>query len=232
MGAVHRIWLVAALFSTACASNGADLPSASSATAPSVSAAAEPLMGPDWVEVSEPNAAAPAWPLSTGLAPDVGLESPMPGTTAILDPELPKDWTLSLRADRASIADPVVNHSHDHAHSHSAPIVDESESDPIWRDIAPGAADEGGTGSDRYQLPPASLKDAWTEVSSGRYRVLRPATEEELDGYRVIAPPPEAKDWDEPVRESSRRSIVPSPPHGPRMCACRRPCWAAPPAQV
>ncbi len=152
-------------------------------------------MGPDWVEVSEPNAAAPAWPLSTGLAPDVGLESPMPGTTAILDPELPKDWTLSLRADRASIADPVVNHSHDHAHSHSAPIVDESESDPIWRDIAPGAADEGGTGSDRYQLPPASLKDAWTEVSSGRYRVLRPATEEELDGYRVIAPPPEAKDW-------------------------------------
>ncbi|WP_419919391.1 hypothetical protein [Candidatus Poriferisocius sp.] len=82
-----------------------------------------------------------------------------------------------------------------HHHDQPAAAADPPESAPDWRDTPPGATDEGGNHSEEYHLPPESLKSAWTEVSPGQYRVLRPATQEELGGFRVILPPPEAVDW-------------------------------------
>ena len=194
MGAVHRMGLAAALLLTACASNGADPPEASSAPAPLAPAPAVLLTDPGQKEAPEPNSAPSlAMPFATGLAPDPGLAMPLPGNTVTPTPGLPKDWTLSPRASRASVSGPVVNHPPGHSHSHSA--ADGSSSDPNWRDIPPGAADEGGISPNEYQLPPASVESAWTEDSSGGYQVIRPATLEELDGFRVVSPPPEALDW-------------------------------------
>ncbi len=82
------------------------------------------------------------------------------------------------------------HHSHDHSPASGPP-----ESDPDWKDVAPGATDEGGSSGGEYHSPPESLESAWTETSPGEYRVLRPATAEELGGFRVIPPPPEAEDW-------------------------------------
>ena len=186
--------MAAALLLTACASNGADPPASSSPTAPSASATGVLLTDPDQNEASEPKAAPSLTvPPATGLAPDPGTAMPMSGSTANPTTELPEEWTLNTGASGTSVSDPVVNHPPGHSHSH--PVADESSSDPIWQDIPPGAADEGGTSAGAYQLPPASLESAWTEDSSGGYQVLRPATLEELDGFRVISPPPEAWDW-------------------------------------
>lgn len=194
MGAVHRMGLAAALLLTACASNGADPPGSSSPLAPSAPPAAVLSTGPDQEEASELEVVpSPAMPFGTGLASDLGLAMPPTGTTMALTPGLPEDWTLSPRASRATASGPVVNHPPGHSHRHSA--ADGSSSDSNWRDIPPGAADEGGISPGEYQMPPTSLKSAWTEDSSGGYQVLRPATLEELGGFRVVSPPPEAWDW-------------------------------------
>ena len=194
MGAVHRMWLAATLLLTACASNGADLPAASSPTALSAPAAAVLLTDPGQREATYPNAASSSMvPPATGPASDHGRAMPMPELTATPSTGFSKEWTLSPRTSGASALGPVVNHTPGHTHSHS--VSDESSSDPIWQDIPPGAADEGGTSAGQYQLPPASLESAWTEDSSGEYQVLRPATLEEMGGFRVISPPPEAWDW-------------------------------------
>ena len=191
MGAVHRMWLVVMVFCTACASGGPDLPPASLPTSPPGSAAANPVLSSDRLEAPVPNAhSSSTLPLGAGLASD---DRP----AAASESEFSGEWTLGLRAHRANSADPVVNHPHtdSHSHTHAHPVADESGSDSIWQDIPPGAADEGGVGVGEYQLPPASLESAWTEVSPGEYRVLRPATLDELDGFRVVSPPSEARDW-------------------------------------
>lgn len=188
------MWLVAVVFSTACASGGADLPPASFPTSPPGSAVANPELSSDWPEAPGSNAhSSSTLPPSAGLTSDDRQAAPLTEPDSLSEPEFPEEWTLSLRARRANSAEPVVNHPHTHSHSH--PVADESSSDSIWRDIPPGAADEGGTGAGKYQLPPASLESSWTEVSPGEYRVLRPATLDELDGFRVVSPPSEARDW-------------------------------------
>ncbi len=194
MGAVHRMWLAATLLSTACASNGADLTAASSPTALSAPAAAVLLTDPGQKEALESKAApSRAVPPATGLATTPGPAKPLPGATATPTPGLPTNWTLSPRASSASSMDPVVNHSP--GHSHPDPAADEWSSEATWRDIPPGADDEGGTSDGEYQLPPPSLESAWTEDSTGEYQVLRPATREELGGFRVVSPPAEALGW-------------------------------------
>ena len=190
------MWLVAVVFSTACASGGADLPTASLPTAPPGSAAADPALSSDRLETPVPKAhSSSALPPGAGLSSDDRQAAPLTVPAAVSEPEFPEEWTLSLRARRANSAEPVVNHPHSHPHTHSHPVADESRLDSIWQDIPPGAADEGGASAGKYQLPPASLENAWTEVSPGEYRVLRPATLEELDGFRVMSPPSEARDW-------------------------------------
>ena len=111
----------------------------------------------------------------------------------MLAPEPPEDGSLSLGTDRGSTSGPVVNLSPIQSSAYSEPYP--GEPDETWRDIPPGVEDEGGHPVEEYRLPPASLANAWTEASPGVYQVLRPATLEELGGYRVIPPPPEALDW-------------------------------------
>ncbi len=193
MGAVCRMGLVIALLLTACASNDADPIAASSPTVPSAPSAAVLLTDSDQEATELKAAPSPTMPFAHGPASDIGLEMPQLGTTVTPTLGLPEDWTLSTPASRARASGPVVNHPHGHSHPHTA--EDGSSSDPHWRDIPPGAADEGGISPGKYQLPPASLESAWTEDSSGGYQVLRPATLEELDGFRVVSPPPEALDW-------------------------------------
>lgn len=186
------MWLVAVVFSTACASGGADLPTASSPTALPGPAAANPVLNSDRLEAPAPKPhSSSTLPPGAGLASDDRPADPLTEPEAVSKPEFPEEWTLSLGARRANAAAPVVNHNH----NHSLPVVNESGSDSIWRDIPPGAADEGGASAGEYQLPPASLESAWTEVSPGEYRVLRSATLEELDGFRVMSPSSEARDW-------------------------------------
>ena len=194
MGAVHRMWLSAALVLTACAGSDAEPPRASSEIVLPAPAAATTVLGPERLVGPEPIAeTSPALLPGAGLASDDRQAAPLKGPAAISEPEFPAGWTLSLRARQTNSAEPVVNHPHTQSHSH--PVADKSGSDSIWRDIPPGAADEGGHSADEYQLPPASLESAWTEDSSGGYRVLRPATRNELGGFRVISPPPAARDW-------------------------------------
>ena len=188
------MWLVAVVFSTACASGGADLPTASLPAVPPGPAAANSALISDRLEAPVPKAhSSSALPPGAGLASDDRHAAPLSEPAAVSEPEFPEEWTLSLRTRRANSAEPVVNHPHTHSHSH--PVADESRLDSIWRDIPPGAADEGGASAGEYQLPPVSLESAWTEVSPGEYRVLRPATLEELGGFRVVSPPSEARDW-------------------------------------
>ena len=110
--------------------------------------------------------------------------------TAVPSPTMP--FATGLAPD-LGLAMPLVDHPS--GHTHPEPAVDGSSSDPYWRDVPLGAADEGGISPGEYQLPSASLESAWTEDTSGGYQVLRPATLEELDGFRVVSPPPEALDW-------------------------------------
>ncbi|WP_419925616.1 hypothetical protein [Candidatus Poriferisocius sp.] len=133
-----------------------------------------------------------AVPPAPGSTPVAVPADPSPEYTALPTPELPEGWTLSLGSGGGDISDPVVNQPS--THSHPDPVADGQEPDPSWKDIAPGATDEGGH-SPGYRPPPASVRSAWTEVSPGEYQVLRPATLEELGGFRVMSPPPEALDW-------------------------------------
>ena len=188
MGAIRRAWLIAVLILAACASNGGDPPAVAPTAVPMVSTTPAPSITALPVEI--PNfAASPS--LSPPPAAETTRPSPVPSPTPMSD--LPAEGPLNPETGGEAVSDPVVNHPPSPARADSA---QRPQGHGLgWRDIAPGAADEGGHGQEEYSLPPGSLKDAWVEVSPHTYRVVRPATGEELGGFRVIPPPPDDLGW-------------------------------------